>query len=242
MCGILGGDGKVSGGKYRGIAPECDFIVGKVLDQNGDGDLEVLCNAIQWILEEKVRYHIRILNISIGMDKDVTEEKDIRISKLLKKTWEKGILVVVSAGNSGPEPMSLSTLGEVAQIITVGCHDKDYMAKSGRKCSDYSSRGPGMEAIKKPDIVAPGTEIVSCNNRYKYFHGKNLNAYCRKSGTSMATPIVSGAAALVMQKWPALTNEEVKRYLLQSTDDLGLPWYEQGNGFLNIKKTLEMRC
>ena len=241
MCGILGGDGKVSRGKYRGIAPECNLIVGKVLDQNGDGDLDVLCRAIHWVLEKKDEYHIRILNISIGMDKDATEDKDIVINELLRQTWEEGILVVVSAGNSGPKLMSLSSLGEVAEIITVGCHDRDYVAKNGRKCSEYSSRGPGIEAIKKPNIVAPGTEIVSCNYRYRKFHGKNINAYCRKSGTSMATPIVSGAAALIMQKWPDLTNQEVKRYLLQTADDLGLSWYEQGSGFLNVKKALEKR-
>lgn len=217
------------------------MLVGKVLDRNGDGDLETLCQAIEWVLSKMDTYRIRILNISIGMDKKITEKKDIIICQMLRQAWNAGLLVIVSAGNGGPSAMSLSTLGEVAEIITVGCHDRDYVALGGRTCSDYSSRGPGREAIKKPDIVAPGTEIVSCSNRCKNIHGRYFNAYCRKSGTSMATPIVSGAASLVMEKWPSFSNEEVKRRLLQTTDDLGISWFEQGYGFLNIKKALEKR-
>lgn len=215
------------------------MIVGKVLDRKGDGDLKALCDGITWVLDKKDIYNIRILNISIGMERDTSEKKDRIISKLLREVWKLGILVIVSAGNGGPSPMSISALGEVAEIITVGCHDKDYVALNGKKCSEYSSRGPGMEAIKKPDIVAPGTEIVSCNHQFKRVKGRYFNAYCRKSGTSMATPIVSGAAALIMEKWPDLSNQEMKRYLLQTAEDLGLPWCEQGYGFLDVKKAMQ---
>lgn len=240
MCGVLGGDGTVSKGKYRGIAPACHMIVGKVLDRNGDGELEHLCKAIEWVLEQKKKYHIRILNISIGMERNVFEKKDEKINMLLKDAWKQGILVIVSAGNSGPTPRSLSAIAEAAEIISVGCHDKDYVAIRGKQCSEYSSRGPGIQVLKKPDIVAPGTEIVSCSHYCKRIKGKYINPYCRKSGTSMSTPLVAGAAALLMEKRPEISNEEVRRCLLQSAEDMGLPWCVQGHGFLNIKKSLEM--
>ncbi len=116
-------------------------------------------------------------------------------------------------------------------MITVGCHEGGYFGNRRGLCENYSGRGDANDSIRKPDIVAPGTDIMSCNNRG--------NGYVKKSGTSMATPIVSGAAALLLQKYPYMNNEQVKRKMVYSAVDLGDFWNKQGWGMLDIQSLLE---
>ena len=164
--------------------------------------------------------------------------------KLLRKyfelLWKENIIIVVAAGNKGPNPMTLSPLGECGSCICVGCHDGDFVGKNGRRCIDYSGRGPGKEVLaiglvnplKKPDIVAPGTDIISCNNRY------NVTPYISKSGTSMAAPVVSGACALFFQKYPDITNTELRRIIINTAKDLGESWSVQGAGMIQINELM----
>jgi serine protease AprX len=92
--------------------------------------------------------------------------------------------------------------------------------------------------IRKPDIVAPGTDIVSCNVHFQKSYSKIKNAYLEKSGTSMATPIVSGAIALLLQKYPDLDNETIKQRLHYTAVDLGENWNMQGWGMVNVRRLL----
>lgn len=234
VAGCLGGSGYVSGGKFRGIAPECNFVIGKILDKEGEGDMRAMLAAIQWVLECRKQYGIRILNISIGLSQLEEKERIQTLVSAMEEAWKQGILVVAAAGNRGPGPMSLSPLGKGKQVLTVGCHDGGYREPGVTPCESYSGRGPSEQVLKKPDLVAPGTNIVStchlCRRKGGYF----TNAYVAKSGTSMAAPLVAGAAALLLEREPLLTNEEVKWRLLYSAKDLGEPWSKQGWGMLNL--------
>ena len=127
--------------------------------------------------------------------------------------------------------MTITTPGISRKVITVGCSD-DYKEVNvmGNRMVDYSGRGPTGACICKPDIVAPGCAIISCANRE--------GAYQTKSGTSMSAPIVSGAAALLLSKYPDMKNVEVKLRLLMSADDMGKDANIQGRGLLNIEKLL----
>lgn len=89
---------------------------------------------------------------------------------------------------------------------------------------------------RKPDVVAPGTDIISCSGRFTRTPSGYRSAYTRKSGTSMATPIVSGAAALFLQKFPYMSNEQVKRQMIYSARDMGDDWNKQGWGMLNVEE------
>ena len=100
----------------------------------------------------------------------------------------------------------------------------------GNRMVDYSGRGPTAACILKPDIVAPGSRIVSCSNQPQ--------KYQIKSGTSMSTPLVSGAIALLLEKYPQMTNKEVKLHLRERAVDLGLPHNQQGWGLLDVKRLL----
>ena len=239
VAGCICGSGVVSNGRYKGIAPYSRLVVGKVLDYKGDGLIENMAQGIEWVLERKAELDIRVLNISIGMGEKAEEERINRLLSLVERAWNEGLVVVCAAGNMGPEPMSLSPLGASRQVITVGCHEGGYFGNRDHLCENYSGRGPSPYAMKKPDLVAPGTDIISCNagiaRRGRYYR----NAYVAKSGTSMATPIVSGAAALLLQKYPFYTNIQVKQKLQYTALDLNEPWNKQGWGMVRIDRLLK---
>ena len=147
--------------------------------------------------------------------------------------------MVCAAGNKGPGDGTVSSVGGCARVVTVGCHDGGYFPENPHRCELYSGWGVPGSAVRKPDVVAPGTDIVSCNAGYLGFRGKWKDAYVIKSGTSMATPVVSGAAALALQKFPDMCNEECKSKIQFTATDLGLPWNRQGWGMINVRRLLD---
>lgn len=224
IAGIIGGDGRNSGGKYRGIAPKCHFIIGKVLDENGKGSVEDVKNAVDWVIGEKKRLNIRILNISIGMFPDAKTKEQFELLETVEKAWDAGLVVVVAAGNNGPEQMSITNPGISPKVITVGA------IRERRVQRYYSGIGPTKECIMKPEILAPGQKIVSCKN--------DFGSYTIKSGSSMATPVVSGVIALLLQKEPWLEPIDVKIRLYERAQDMGLNKKLQGWGTINVLKLL----
>lgn len=239
VCGIICGSGSASGGRFRGIAPHANLVVGKVLDDKGNGCTEHMLQGLRWVLEVRKQYDIRILNISVGIGDLQSREKEKALKTELEKVYNSGIIVICAAGNKGPESGTISSLGTSRRFITVGCHDGEYYKNYPGRCDSYSGRGDALSALRKPDIVAPGTNIVSCNVFYNRNRGRIQNAYVSKSGTSMATPIVSGAAALVLEKNPFLSGEEFRKKLTTTATDLGEEWNKQGWGMVNVKRLLK---
>jgi serine protease AprX len=195
--------------------------------------------ALEWVLRVKNRYGIRVLNISVGIGDLKERYKEQMLRKSLELLWDHNILVVCAAGNTGPEDGSISEMASSRKVLTVGCHDGRYCKNDPGRCETYSGRGRRYDVTRKPDIVAPGTRILSCNAFWQNRNGRIYRPYVAKSGTSMATPIVSGAAALVMEKYPQITNEEFVRLLSLTATDLGEPWNKQGFGMLNVRRLLE---
>ncbi len=239
VCGILCGSGELSGGRFRGMAPKAKLVVGKVLNRQGEGSCDSMLEALEWILHVKNRFSIRILNISVGIGDLRERYKEQMLRDSLEMLWEHNILVVCAAGNSGPEDGSISEMAGSKKVLTVGCHDGRYCKNDPGRCETYSGRGRRYDVTRKPDIVAPGTRIWSCNAFWQNRNGRIYSPYTAKSGTSMATPIVSGAAALVMEKYPGISNEEFVRRLSLTAMDLGEPWNKQGFGMLNVRRLLE---
>lgn len=258
VCGILGGDGTMSDGLYKGIAPECNLIVLKVLNRQGNGNVPDVLEGLRWVIENKEKYNIRIVNISVGTSKTELAHEDSILVRGVNEVWDHGIVVVTAAGNGGPNPQSIGAPGISRKIITVGAYDdiNAFSAKGGTM-QNYSGRGPTLSCIKKPDIVAPGSNILSCNliNPYNYLNfpialgtissgskSKNLfsNMYISKSGTSMSTPMVSGAIALLLSVFPEMSNLEVKVRLKNSAVNMGLSHQHQGWGKLDIKRLLNI--
>lgn len=248
VAGLVGSNGRASKGHYKGVAPRCNLIGVKVLNHKGDGNISDVLAGLQWILDNKDRYNIRIVNISVGSTIDNGVDEGSMLVKGVNAVWDQGIVVVVAAGNNGPEPMSISIPGISRKVITVGSSDDNYSVQLfGSKKKDYSGQGPTPACIKKPDVTAPGSNIVSCgvqpellkrNFASQSIPVKSSSIYARKSGTSMSTPIVSGALALLLSRYPKMTNQEVKLKLRTGTIDLGHSWKKQGWGLINIPKLL----
>lgn len=239
VAGCIGGNGTASNGKYKGIAPQCLFCVGKVLDYNGEGNIEHMYQGLLWVMQNRLRFGIRIVNISIGIGQPKDPNRMEELIGLLEAVWNAGIFVVCAAGNAGPENATLSPLGRSRRVVTVGCHEGGYFGERKDLCEHYSGRGDDSYVFRKPDLVAPGTDIISCNAAWRMKNRKFQNAYIKKSGTSMATPIISGAAALMLQKYPYLNNEQIKRKMVYSARDLGEEWNKQGWGMLDIEKLMD---
>ena len=239
VAGILCGSGLASLGRYRGLAPGAKLVVGKVLDERGDGITENMLEGLNWVLSLREMYRIRILNISVGIGDLEDKRKEHALQEKLDEIWDRGIMVVCAAGNKGPGEGSVSAVGNSEKVVTVGCHDGNYRLGAPWRCQNYSGRGMEGAIPRKPDIVAPGTDIVSCSAGCYQIRGRYLNAYAIKSGTSMATPIVSAAAALAMQRFPGMTNKECKQKLLQTATDLNEPLNQQGWGMVNVRRLLQ---
>ncbi|MCH5265977.1 MAG: S8 family peptidase [Lachnospiraceae bacterium] len=233
VAGIAAGNGFSSQGLYCGIAPEAGLIGVKVLNHKGNGVIADIMNGLNWILRHRERLNIRIVNISIGANDQKTFHENCDFVRKVNQLWDAGLVVVAAAGNKGPGRHTISAPGNSRKIITVG--SSDTWGAPGEPGRNHSGTGPTLSCIKKPDVVAPGSRIISCSARS---HGRPNQPYAIKSGTSMSTPIVSGAIALLLCLYPDMTPKEVKIRLKNSSTDLHLPHEKQGWGLLNIEKLL----
>lgn len=203
IAGVIAGNGHMSKGRYRGVAPGASLIALKVLDRTGNGDTKNVIEAIQWIIENHKKYNIRVANISVGMlPKSKGKERE-QLLDWVERMWDSGVFTVAAAGNSGPASSSVTIPGASSTVLTVGSSDdKDFFVRRKGLYPGYSGVGPTECCVCKPEILAPGTEIRSCN-----FEN---NGYLVKSGTSMATSVVSGACALAYDKYPNMKPSDLK--------------------------------
>jgi serine protease AprX len=227
---------------FRGIAPNASIINLRVLDQNGAGTDSSVIAAIQTAINLKSKYNIRVINLSLGRSAQVSYTQD-PLCQAVEAAWNAGIVVVVAAGNNGRDnSMNTSGYGTIAApgndpyVITVGAmKTMGTPSRTDDLIASYSSKGPTLfDHIVKPDLVAPGNRTVSLfvpggqieaqfkqnaitKSSYITNGGGGLSGdYFEMSGTSMATPVVSGAVALLLQQNPSLTPDQVKGRLMKT--------------------------
>lgn len=228
VAGIAAGNGFCSG-RFVGTAPSADLIGVKALDSKGNGTTSDILAALQWVIDNRKRYNIRVVNMSLGVPTDLSYGEDPLI-KGANAAVAVGLTVVTAAGNSGPGRCTINSPGTSPYVITVGAADlSETQLEGAASVASFSSRGPTPRGFQKPDLLAPGVNIVSLSNQ-------NPKAYAMESGTSMASPCVAGAAAVLYSMRPSLTPALVKRMLLQSTLPLRrIPLNAQGRGVLNFE-------
>lgn len=230
VSGTVGGDGAASFGKLKGVAPEASIVGVKVLDAGGSGTFADVIAGIQWCVENKDRYGIKVLNLSLGAYVEETW-KDDPVVQAVQAAERAGILPVIAAGNSGPFSGTVGTPGNAPAALTLGAlDDRGTPWHWDDGIPFFSSRGPTpVDNLAKPDVVAPGAGITAAVGE----------GYKRMSGTSMASPMAAGVAALLMQAHPEATPAQVKQALMETADPLrGFSKKGQGEGAIDAPAAL----
>src|SRR5438477_63105 len=229
VAGIVAGNGTRSGGQFVGIAPQANIVDVRVLGRTGSGRISSVVAGIQWVIGHRAAYNIRVINMSFGAPVTVSYRTD-PLSAAVEIAWREGLVVVAAAGNGGPTRNSVLSPGIDPYAVTVGATD-DQGTTSPRDdaLAVFSSWG-NADSNAKPDLVAPGRHIVSLRVPGSALDSmlptsvvaaRNGATYFRLSGTSMATPVVSGAVALLLQRQPSLTPDQVKALLVGTAQQFG---------------------
>ncbi len=230
VASTIAGSGAASDSRYRGVAPGVSLLVGKVLDDNGDGRESWLIDGMEWATAADAQ----VVNMSLGTDapSDGNDPLSLAVDELTERT---GTLFVVAAGNTGPNPRTVAAPGAAAAALTVGAVDKT------DRLADFSSRGPLTRSFAlKPDITAPGVAITAARAAGTSLGTAVGEHYTTAKGTSMATPHVAGAAAILAQQHPHWQAEQLKAALMGSAvSPSGLSGYEQGAGRVDMARALE---
>ncbi|MFE0651201.1 S8 family serine peptidase [Streptomyces sp. NPDC059534] len=221
----VGGSGAASGGRKKGVAPGAQLLNGKVLNDSGSGAASWIIAGMEWAVAQGAD----VVSMSLGstVPTDCTDPMSVAAEELARN---KGTLFVIAAGNSGPTLNTVSSPGCAPSVLTVGATDRD------DSTAYFSSRGPTtVHHTLKPEIAAPGVGISAAAAG-----GRGVYAYQSMSGTSMATPHVAGAAAIVKQRHPDWTAQQVKAALVSSAEsDLPGDVREVGGGRLDVKAAID---
>ncbi|HEX6352104.1 S8 family serine peptidase [Actinophytocola sp.] len=223
------GSGAASAGKYKGVAPGASLLVGKVLDDEGNGSSSQIIAGMQWAVDEGAD----VVSMSLGgCCTDGTDPMSQAVNTLSERS---GTLFVVAAGNSGARgDRTVGTPGVADAALTVAAVDKS------DKLASFSSRGPRLGDFGlKPDIAGPGVDITAARAAGTQLGPLVGEHYTTLSGTSMATPHVSGAAAILAQRHPDWSGSQLKDALMSSAKDDGYGAYEQGTGRVDVHRAVD---
>ncbi|MGW4227998.1 S8 family peptidase [Streptomyces sp. NPDC004980] len=226
VASTLAGSGTKSG-RHKGVAPGARILDAKVLDDEGSGEDSGIIAGMQWAADSGAR----IANLSLGGED--TAEHDPLEAAVDRISAESGVLFVIAAGNEGPDASTIGSPGSAASALTVGAVDrKDRIA-------DFSSTGPTADGSLKPDITAPGVDIVAAKAAKGAEGTPAAPGYVAMSGTSMATPHVAGAAAILAQQHPDWTGQRIKQALASSAKSgSSLTPFQQGTGRADLTRAI----
>ena len=229
-----------------GISPEANLVSVKAFDASGAGRYMDVIRGIDWVVANKDELNIKVLNLSFSATPQ-SHYWDDPLNQAVMRAWQAGIVVVAAAGNNGPDPMTVGVPGNVPYVITVGAISDNYTPLNPKDdyLASFSSTGPTHEGFVKPDIVAPGGHILGIlpkhaelAHKYPQFFARG--DYFKMSGTSQATAVTSGVAALMLQANPELTPDDIKcrimatsRPAINDNGQLAYSIFQQGAGLVN---------
>jgi serine protease AprX len=245
MAGIVGGDGADSAGNvngaYVGVAPKATLVAVKVAGRNGAADVSTMLQAMHWVSAYRTQFNIRVLNLSWGTNSTQDPALD-PINYAVQRLWRDGIVVVVSAGNAGPDAGTITKPGDDPVVLTVGAYNDS--ATPDNTADDvmpgWSSKGPTAQGVTKPDVVAPGRTLITTRSYGSDVERNNPRAlvapsYIKGSGTSEAAAVVSGLAALIVKAHPTWTPDQVKAAIKSTASPMSGPGpNKQGKGRVQL--------
>ncbi|WP_329454966.1 S8 family serine peptidase [Streptomyces sp. NBC_01497] len=226
VASIAGGSGAASGGSRKGVAYHADLVIGKVLGDDGTGSESQIIEGMQWAVAEGAK--VVSMSLGTGAPSDGTDAMSEAVNELTRSS---GALFVVAAGNEGESGTStVSSPGAADEALTVGAVDRD------DSLAPFSSRGPRTgDGAVKPDVTAPGVGIVAARAAGTSLGDPVDENYTSLSGTSMATPHVAGAAALLAQEHPGWRAQDIKDALISTAHTVaGQKPTEQGGGRIDL--------
>ncbi|NMP32412.1 S8 family peptidase [Thalassotalea sp. M1531] len=238
-------------GNVYGVAPNAALVGIKAFDAEGKASYADIIRGISWALDVKDQINLRVLNMSFSAPIR-SHYWDDPLNQAVMKAWQEGMVVVASAGNTGPDPMTIGVPGNVPYIITVGAMSDNYTITEGTddRLATFSAAGPTYEGFVKPEIVAPGghlSGLMSFDSQIVQAHPEYHDGgrYFEMSGTSQAAAVVSGVAALILTKDPSLTPDQVKCRIIAGADlaldgqgNLAYSVFQQGAGMVNAFNSL----
>ncbi|MFI1355225.1 S8 family serine peptidase [Streptomyces sp. NPDC020898] len=230
VASTVAGSGAHAGGKYKGVAPGARLLSGKVLDDEGYGEESGIIAGAQWAIAQGAK----VINLSLGgPDSPGDDPVEQAVDDLSASS---GALFVIAAGNDGPDAGTVGSPGSAASALTVGAVERD------DSMADFSSRGPTADGSLKPDLTAPGVDIVAAKAAQGTEGDPAADGYVSMSGTSMATPHVAGAAAILAQRHPDWTGERIKAALTASAKPTaGVSAFAQGTGRTDLVRALDQQ-
>ncbi len=246
VASIAVSSAKGDDGHYNGIAPNAYLVNVKAFDDQGQGSYADVIRGIDWVVANRNKFGIRVLNLSLSAQPQSHYWED-PLNQAVMRAWDAGIVVVASAGNTGPGAQTIGVPGNVPYVITVGAITDNYSPDAGHddRLASFSAVGPTYEGFVKPEVVAPGGHILGLMNNstaigtaHPEFH--DGGAYFTMSGTSQAAAVVTGVVALMLNAEPALTPDMVKCKLMNSArpavnsdGSLAYSVFQQGAGMIN---------
>ncbi len=247
ITGVISNSQKGPDNHWDGIAPDVKLVGVRVLDEKGTGTYEKVIQGIDWVVKNRSKLNIRVMNISLQALVQSPYWSD-PLNQAVMQAWANGITVIVAAGNGGPNPMSVGVPGNNPYVITVGAFTDNHTPTdwSDDYLAPFSAAGPTLDGFVKPDVIAPGAHMVSTMMPFSYI-ARNQEAtrvsatYYALAGTSQSAAVVSGIAALILAKNPDLTPDQVKYRMMVTaipwantgTQQAGYSIWQQGTGRVN---------
>jgi serine protease AprX len=247
VTSIAAGGATNAAGGYFGVAPKANLVIVRAFDGTGAGSYSNVIAGLNWILANKTKYNIRVLNLSFGAPPQ-SDYWDDPLNQAVMAAWNAGIVVVAAAGNEGPSPMTVDVPGNVPYVITVGAMTDNYTPYNytDDRLASFSSTGPTYEGFVKPEVVAPGGHMVGSMQSTSYLANIDPGSMTASeslftmSGTSQAAAVTTGVVALMLQANPTLTPDNVKCQLMAaaapavtSSGTLAYSVFQQGAGLIN---------
>ena len=236
-----------AGSNWAGIAPLASLVIVKAFDAEESAHFLDVIRAVQWVTVNKERLGIRVLNLSISASTELPYNLD-PLNRALTAAWDAGLVVVVSAGNLGTDPSSVTAPGNNPWLITVGAASFD-ISTSEIRVAPFSGRGPTHSAHIKPNIVAPGTRLAASFPRTASRPSHEPTEFTKEglwvtSGASQASAVVAGLVTLLLEARPELSNHDVKCLLANTARPLvtksqtRISPMSQGRGLIDISAAL----
>ncbi|MGW3661021.1 S8 family peptidase [Streptomyces sp. NPDC005151] len=228
VAATIAGTGKASDGLRRGVAPGAKLLIGRVCDNDGRCAGDTVIAGMEWAAKSGAD----VVNMSLGGQ--ATDGTDLLSKTVNRLSTGYGTLFVIAAGNNGPKSGTVGSPGAADEALTVAAVDKsDQMAP-------FSSRGPRLrDGAAKPDIAAPGVAIVAARAKGTAMGKPVDDYYTSASGTSMATPHMAGAAAIIAQQHQDFTGRQIKALLMATAKDVGHDLYAQGAGRVDLARAID---